>query len=90
MNAKARAKADAIAEARLRKAHRLLDVIVKAGGTADDLHLPNFPWHEATVAAGVNPPSDETKALVRNLARAVEAQAARISTTTTESEGEPQ
>lgn len=67
------AKAEAIAEARIRKAHRLVHALVTAGATAADLDLPNFPWTEATAAAHVNPPSDETKALVRHLLEALEA-----------------
>lgn len=53
--------------ARLRKVTQLVTAIRSAGGTVamiDELG-DKFPWDVATEAAGVRPPSDETKALVR-------------------------
>lgn len=58
-------KAERIASARLRKVQKLTAVILAAGGTAADLDA-SFPWDAAVAAAGVRPPSDETKALVRD------------------------
>jgi len=64
----------AVAEARARKAHRLVAALVAAGATVDDLDLPDFPWDAAVAAAGVNPPSDLTKDLVRHLLGVLEAE----------------
>jgi hypothetical protein len=57
-------KAERIASARLRKVQKLTAVILAAGGTSADLD-DTFPWDVAVAAAGVRPPSDETKALVK-------------------------
>lgn len=53
--------------ARERKAHSLVGAIRAAGGRSEDLDLPEFPWDDAVAAAHVNPPSDKTKARVREL-----------------------
>lgn len=58
-------KADAIARARLNKANRIVAALRSAGAASADLDLPDFPWDDAVAAARVRPPSDETKALVR-------------------------
>ena len=54
-----------IASARLKKAMKLVTAIHSVGGTAVDLDLEDFPWDDAVRLASVRPPSDETKALVR-------------------------
>lgn len=58
-------KAERIASARLRKASKLAAVLHDAGATVADYDAGIIPWDLATATANVRPPSDDTKALVR-------------------------